>query len=453
MIITQSALPRRTFLRGVGVTVAIPFLDAMVPALSQAARAASTPSQRMGFVYIPNGANMAAWQPAGDGGALTLSPILAQLEPFKNQLIVPTGLAHRMAEANGDGNGEHSRASAVWLNGVRVKQTEGADVRAGVTVDQLAAQKLGRDTMLPSLELALENSAQIGGCENGYSCVYTNTLSWRTPTTPLPMELNPRVVFERLFGDGGTAPERLAQLREDGSILDSVTEHTARLQRGLGPGDRARVDQYLEAVREIERRTQASEAKFADETLSSSLPPRPVGIPESYDEYAKMMFDLQWLAFQADITRVFTFLMGKELSNRTYPQVGVPDPHHSTSHHQNDPVRLAKLVKINTYHVSLFAHFLQKLRATPDGDGNLLDHSIIVYGGGISDGDSHSHVDLPLVVAGGGAGQLKGGRHLKFPAYTPMANLMVSLLGKVGVPTEHFGDSTGALPLEPLAGV
>ena len=452
MIITKMGLPRRTFLRGVGATLSLPLLDAMVPALTAITKAAGKPVQRLGFIYIPNGANMFAWTPKGEGTNLELSPILSPLAPFRDQVIVPTGLAHRMAEALGDGNGAHSRASAVWLNGVHPKQSEGADIRAGTTVDQFAAQELGKDTPLPSLELALENAYRVGACENGYSCVYSNTLCWRAPTTPLPMEVNPRIVFERLFGDGGSPAERRAQIETDRSILDSVTENLARLRQRLGPGDRTRVSEYLDAVREIERRIQRAEAQTG---VDSTLPTfeRPVGIPETFDEHAKLMFDLQWLALQADITRVFTFLIGKELSNRTYPEIGVPDPHHATSHHQNEPGRLEKLIKLNTYHVTLFARFLERLRSTPDGDGNLLDHSMVLYGGGISDGDQHSHVDLPLVLVGGGAGQLRGGRHLKYPTYTPMANLLLTLLDKVGVRAETLGDSTGGLKLEPLSSV
>ena len=454
MIITKMALPRRTFLRGVGATLALPFLDAMVPAaaLSAATRAAVAPVKRLGFIYIPNGANMAKWTPAVDGTNLELSPTLSPLAPVRDHVVIPTGLAHRQAEAWGDGNGEHSRASAVWLNGIHPRRTEGADVEAGTTADQLAAQTLGRDTPLPSLELALENSFVVGNCDNGYSCVYTNTISWRTPTTPLPMEHNPRVVFERLFGEGGTVAQRQARLQEDRSILDAVRDDMNRLQAGLGSGDRTRVDQYLDAVREIERRIQQAEAQSETSVLPEVLD-RPVGVPDDFTEHARLMFELQALAFQADITRVFTFLIGREQTSQSYPQIGVSDPHHATSHHQLDVEKLEKYHKINTYHVSLFSEFLQKLSATNDGDGSLLDHSMILYGGGISDGDQHSHIDLPLILAGGGAGRLKGGRHLTYETDTPMANLLLSLLDKVGVHSEEMGDSTGHLPLEPLSDV
>ena len=356
MMITKMSLPRRTFLRGVGATLALPLLDAMVPAGTALAGTAAKPSPRLGFIYIPNGANMAAWTPPGDGGSLELSRSLQPLANVRDQVVIPTGLDHRQAEAWGDGNGEHSRASAVWLNGVHPKRTEGADVRAGTTADQIAAATLGQETPLPSLELALENSFVVGNCDNGYSCVYTNTFSWRTPTTPLPMEHNPRVVFERLFGEGGTEDQRVARLQDDRSILDAVREDMARLDRSLGTADRSRVTQYLEAVREIERRISRAEAQ-TDATLPEVLE-RPVGIPESFDEHARLMFDLQALAFQADITRVFTFLIGREQTAQSFPEIGVPDPHHAMSHHQMDVERLEKYAMINTYQVSLLAGFL-----------------------------------------------------------------------------------------------
>ncbi len=449
MMITRTSLPRRTFLRGAGAALALPLLDAMVPAATALARTAARPAKRLGFVYIPNGANMSQWTPAADG-PLELSPILSPLAPVRDHVVIPTGLAHRQAEAWGDGNGEHSRASAVWLNGVHPRRTEGADVRAGTTADQIAAASLGQDTPLPSLEISLENSYVVGNCDNGYSCVYTNTIAWRTPTTPLPMEHNPRVVFERLFGEGGTTAQRLARLQEDRSILDAVREDMARLERRLGAADRRRARQYLDAVREIERRIQRVEAQAGEGGLPERLA-RPVGIPDSFTEHARLMFDLQALAFQADVTRVFTYLIGREQTAQSYPEVGVPDAHHSVSHHQMDPGRLEQYAKINTYHVDLLSGFLQQLQATPDGDGSLLDHSLILYGGGISDGDQHSHIDLPLILAGGGAGRLKGGRHVRYPTDTPMANLLLTMLDKTGaVRPEQLGDSTGRLPLEPL---
>ncbi len=451
MIMSKTSLPRRTFLRGVGATLALPLLDAMVPAGTALAQTAAKPTPRLGFIYIPNGANMAEWTPPGDSGRLELSRCLQPLANVRDHVVIPTGLDHRQAEAWGDGNGEHSRASAVWLNGIHPRRTEGADVRAGTTADQIAAATLGQETPLPSLELALENSFVVGNCDNGYSCVYTNTFSWRTPTTPLPMEHNPRVVFERLFGEGGTEEQRVARLQDDRSILDAVREDMVRLDRSLGAADRSRVTQYLEAVREIERRISRSEAQ-SDAALPEVLE-RPVGIPESFDEHAKLMFDLQALAFQADVTRVFTFLIGREQTSQSFPEIGVPDPHHAMSHHQMDVERLEKYAMINTYQVSLLADFLEKLAATPDGDGTLLDQSMILYGGGISDGDQHSHLDLPLILAGGGAGTLKGGRHLKYEGEVPMTNLLVSVLDKAGIPVDELGDSTGRLPTETLADI
>ncbi len=449
MFISKMALPRRTFLRGVGATLALPLLDAMIPALG----AADTrkPAKRLGFIYTPNGATMSAWTPGSDGPLQTLSPTLSPLERFKDQLLVPTGLSQRQAESMGDGNGEHSRGQTVWLSGVHPKRTEGADVQAGITVDQIAAQAIGKDTPLLSLEMALEQNYLVGNCDNGYSCVYWNTISWRTPTTPLPMEVNPRVVFERLFGDGGTPEQRLGQVREDRSILDSVRESVAALQTRLGASDRVRVAEYLDSMREIERRIQIAERQSGESPVA--LPDRPVGVPEAYDDHAKLMFDLAAVAFQADITRVFTLLLGREQTNRPYPWLGVPEAHHAVSHHQNDPVRLAKAAKINTYHIDLLAQFADKLKSIRDGDGTLLDHAILMQGSGLSNSDQHSHIDLPLVVLGGGAGTVKGGRHLRFAKDTPMNNLHMSILDKVGVPVEKFGDATGRLTLEPLSGV
>ena len=444
MIIKKLSLPRRTFLRGMGATVALPLLDAMVPALSALSTTAAAPIKRLGFVYLPNGAVMQAWTPRGEGTNLELSPTLSPLAPYRDQTLVISRLAHGQAEPLGDGNGEHSRASAVWLNGVHPKQTEGADVRAGVTADQLAAAELGKQTPLPSLKLAIDLDFLVGNCENGYSCVYMNTTAWRTPTTPLPMENNPRVVFERLFGDGGTREQRLAEMRKDRSILDSVTDDLAHLERDLGTGDRQRLDQYLYAVRAVERRIQLSEAQGADATLPENLL-RPAGIPDSYEDHVELMFDLLALAYQADVTRVFTFMLGRELGGRPYPQIGVPDPHHGISHHRNDPEKLAKLATINRHHVGLFTHFLDRLETTPDGDGTLLDSSMVLYGAGLGDSNDHLHYDLPVAVVGGNASGIRGGRHLPYPKDTPLANLLISMLDKAGLPAEQFGDSTGRL--------
>jgi hypothetical protein len=449
MFVTKIAMPRRTFLRGVGAAVALPLLDAMVPALSMTAKAAAPP-RRMGFIYIPNGAAMPFWKPKGTGPDLELSPSLEPLAPFKDRVVVPTGLSQKQAEALGDGNGDHARAQTVWLSGTHPKWTEGADVRNGVTVDQLAAQALGTETPLMSLELALEQNYLVGNCDNGYSCVYMNTISWRNETTPLPMEVNPRVLFQRMFGDGGSGIQRLASIREDRSLLDWVVEDIARLQGTLGAGDRAKVNEYLDAVRELERRIQVTEAQNGASPLQ--LPNRPVGIPESYDEHAKLMFDLLALAFQTDTTRVFTFMLGREESVRTYPEIGISEAHHPLSHHGGDPVKLQKAHVLNKYHMSLFAHFLEKLQSTPEGTGTLLDHTQVLYGSGMSDANQHNHHDLPLVLVGG-AGVLTGARHLPFPAGTPMNNLLLAMLDKVGVRPERFGDATGTAQLEPLSGL
>ena len=443
MIIKKLSLPRRTFLRGAGAAVALPLLDAMVPALSAVTRTAASPVRRLGFVYIPNGAVMQQWTPTEVGSGFELSPILQPLAPYRDQLTVVSGLAHGQAEPLGDGNGEHSRASSTWLNGVHPKQTEGADVRAGITADQLAARHLGRDTPLPSLELAIDLDGLVGNCENGYSCVYLNTVAWRSPTTPLPMENNPRVVFERLFGDGGTTEQRVAEMRRDRSILDSVTDDLATLEHRIGAGDRSRLDQYLDAIRALERRIQLAEVQSADAELPALA--RPVGIPETFEGHVKLMFDLISLAYQADLTRVFTFMLGRELGGRTYPHLGVPDPHHGLSHHRSDPEKLDKLTRINTYHMGLFTHLLESLGSAPDGDGTVLDHSMVLYGGGLGDSNDHAHFDLPELVVGGGSGRLKGGRHLQYPKDTPMNNLLVSMLDKAGLPADQFGDSTGRL--------
>jgi hypothetical protein len=441
MIITKMALPRRTFLRGMGTVVALPLLDAMVPALSAAAQTAAAPVRRLGFVYIPNGAIMDQWTPAAEGKAFDLSPILKPLEAHRDRLTVVSNLDSRPAEAiEGEGSGDHARASAVWLSGVHPKRTEGADVRGGKTIDQMAADVLGRDTQLRSLEIAAEDFTAVGGCDIGYACSYVNTLSWRTPTTPLPMQTDPRVVFERLFGEGLGAEQRRRQLTQDQSILDAIVGQVGQLQKRLGAADTARVDEYLDSVREVERRVQKMEKRVGEHI---DLPSMPVGVPDLYDDHVKLMYDLLALAFQADVTRVSTFMLAREASTRTYNHIGVPDPHHAISHHGNAPDKIEKHTKINTYHVSLFAHFLDRLRATPDGDGTLLDHSLIMYGGCISNGNLHTHGPLPTLLAGGACGQLTGGRHLRTAADTPMTNMLVSILEKVGVQADRIGDSTG----------
>jgi len=445
-LITRKHLPRRTFLRGLGVTLSLPLLDSMIPAQTPLAKTAAKPQIRLGLCFIPHGAVIPNWTPIGDGADFEMSRTLMPLEPFRNQLVVISNLAHRNAApaGPGDNGGDHTRSPAVYLNGVHPKRTDGADIRAGTTIDQIAAQKIGQDTPLPSLELAIEDfSGLVGSCDVGFSCSYMNTISWRTPTTPLPMEINPRVVFDRLFGDGATAEERLERIQQERSILDAVTSDVRHLEGGLGPTDRNRVAEYLDTVREIERRIQLTEKQNGNSTLA--VPATPSGIPDDHQAHTKLMFDLMALAFQADITRISTFMMAREVSYRTFPMLGISEGFHPASHHQNNPERLDNLTKINTYHVSLLAHFLEKLRSTPDGDGNLLDHSLVLYGSGMSNSNVHNHSPLPVLVAGGAAGKMKGGRHLKYPENTPMANLLLTILDKAGVPQESVGDSTGLL--------
>jgi hypothetical protein len=455
MLIMKKALPRRTFLRGMGAAVGLPLLDAMVPALSAMAQTAARPTRRLGFVYMPNGvaknSSIDYWTPAAVGRDFEFSRILTPLAPFRERMVVVSGLDHNQAEAGDDGaSGDHTRGTSSWLTGVYPKRTEGADVRNGISADQIAASVLGKDTVLPSLELAIDLNFLAGQCENSYSCAYLNTLAWTSPTTPLPTENNPRIVFERLFGDGGTAERRTAQARRNQSILDSVLADLNRLQQRLGAGDRTKVGDYLDAVREVERRIQGVEKRAGAELPTLE---RPKGIPERFDEHVKLMYELQWLAFRADITRVVTFMLGRELNFRTYPEIDVTEGHHGLSHHGDRPEQIDKYAKVGTYQAELFAWFLQKLAATPEGDGSLLDHSLFLYGAGLSNPNTHAHTDLPLLVVGGGAGRLEGGRHLAFPGQTPMTNLLLNLLDKAGVPADTLGDSTGRLPIELLSGV
>ena len=464
MMITKMALPRRTFLRGIGATLALPLLDAMVPAMSAMSQTAARPVHRLGFLYLPNGVAMNHtgvnyWKPAGEGASFEFSPILAPLAAHRDQMVVVSGLSHGQAESLGDGNGDHTRSTATWLNGVHPNFTQGADVRAGVTADQLAAAEFGKETPLPSLELSVDLNFLVGNCDNGYSCTYLNTLSWRTATTPLPTENNPRAVFERLFGDGGTPAQRVAQVRKDRSILDAVDEDMRRLFRRVGSSDRARADEYFDAVREVERRLQKAEEAPVEIDAESGLERPPMGIPDNFGEHVKLMFDLQWLAYQADITRVFTFMYGREVGSRSYPEIGLPGGHHAMSHHGDKPDNLGRYAKLNTYQAELFRYFVDKLAATPDGDGSLLDHCLLLYGGGMSNPQIHSHNDIPLVLVGGASGNLKGGRHLASPLeiQTPVTNLLVSMLDKSGVHIDRLGDSTGRVdlgkPPEPLSGV
>jgi Protein of unknown function (DUF1552) len=445
MFITHKHLPRRTFMRGVGATLALPLLDAMVPALRAIGQTAAAPVRRLGFVYIPMGMNAAEWTPKADGLIAELSPTLAPLTPFLNHVTVVTNLELRNAYTTGN----HASANCAFLSCAKAKRTEGSDYQLGTTVDQIAAQHIGSSTAIPSLELGTDLIAQVGNCDNGYACAYQNNLSWSSPTTPLPTEADPRVVFERLFGDGGKPERRLAELHKSGSILDWMTADMARLQRELGSGDRATLGQYLDSVREVERRIQKAEQQ-SDQRVLPDLD-RPATVPAVWEDHVKLMFDLQVLALQADITRVVTFQLARETSTRTYPHIGVPEPHHPVSHHTNDPEKLAKLAKINQHHVSLFAYLVEKLQTTPDGDGSLLDHSIYMLGSGMGNPDVHNHTNLPIVLAGGRSSRSAGARHIRYAEAAPLANLHLSLLDKVGVHLETFVDSNGKIAnLEPL---
>jgi hypothetical protein len=447
MIITKKALPRRTFLRGMmGATIALPLLDAMIPAATALAKTPAKPVRRLGFVFMPMGCDQTRWTPPGGEKLDQLSPILSSIEPVKEHVTVITNLELQNAYP-----GSHATSNSAFLSAAKAKLTESTDYYLGTTVDQIAAQRIGQETQLPSLELAMDLLQVVGQCDNGYACVYQNNLSWSSPTTPLPAEAHPRIVFESLFGEGGSIAERRAALRKKASLLDSFNDDIARLQRKLGPGDRARISHYLETVREVERRIQKAEAKTADNPLPDL--DRPVGVPAAYADHARLMFDLQVLALQGDVTRVITFQLARETSNRTYPEIGVPDPHHPLSHHGNDPEKIARMAKINQFHVSLFAEYLAKLKATSEGNGTLLDHSLILYGSGIGNPNIHDHTNLPILVAGGTAIGMKGGRHIKYAKPTPLANLHLTLLDKVGVHLESFADSNGKVDelFEPLS--
>jgi hypothetical protein len=439
MFVTRRSIPRRTFLRGVGAGVALPLVDAMVPALTQAAQTAASPRLRVGFVYIPHGVIMRQWTPAAAGADFEFTPILKPLEPFRQSLVVVSNLTRAEVSSN------HAVSAACWLTGTPPKRTDGPDFRAGVSIDQVIATQIGQDTTFPSLEVATEDfSGLVGACDPGYSCAYMNTLNWQTPTTPLPMEVNPRVVFERLFGGGGTAEQRLARMRTDRSLLDFVADDLSHLQRELGRGDGRKLDDYLTNVREIERRIQRAEQTARTQ---ADVPAAPVGVPESYVEHVALLFDLLALALQTDQTRVFTFMMAREVSQRTYPEIGVTEPHHSISHHGNRPAAIEGHAKLNAYHLSMVAKFLEKLRTMPDGDGSLLDHSLIMYGSGMSDGNGHTGSPLPHVLIGGASGRMKGNRHVVMPENTPMANLLLAVAQKSGVEQDRFGVSSGIVDL------
>jgi hypothetical protein len=445
MIVTRKALSRRTMLRGMGTSLALPLLDAMVPAMTALAATPANPVRRLGFVYMPMGSTIAQWTPPGEGQLTELSPTLQSLAPVKDDVTVLTNMEIRNAYP-----GTHATSNAGFLSTAKAKWTESTDYYLGTTVDQIAAQQLGRETRLASLELAMDLLTTVGQCDNGYACVYQNNLSWSSPTSPLPAEAHPRVAFERLFGEGGTAAERRAELKKTASLLDWVSEDIARLQKKLGPGDRSKVSQYLDTIREVERRIQKAESETADNKLPDL--DRPLGVPASYSDHAKLMFDLQVLALQGDVTRVITFQLAREASTRTYPEIGVPEAHHPLTHHRGNAAMMAKVAKINAFHVSLFSYFLQKLKATPDGNGSLLDHSVYLYGSGMGNPDVHDHVNLPILVAGGGAGKLKGGRHIRYAKSAPLSNLHLTLLDKVGVRLDRFSDSSGKIAelLEPL---
>jgi hypothetical protein len=436
--ITKKHLSRRTLLRGLGVSVSLPLLDSMLPAQTPLARAAAAPKTRLSCIYVPHGATMDKWTPAAEGSGFQFTESLMPLEKLRDRVSVVSNLAHPAAAGvNSDAGADHARSAAVFLSGAH---PERESVHVGPTVDQIAAQKIGQDTPLPSLELSIEDVAL--SCGSGYACAYMNTISWKTATTPLPMENNPQVVFEKLFGDGSDSAERLARKQESRSLLDSVMEQVASLQKELPASDRTRLTEYLEDIREIERRIQKAEkATPAD----LKLPDAPVGVPESFDEHFKIMYDLQALAFRADITRVATLMYARDTSGAVYPQSGVRDGFHVASHHSNNREKMDTFALINRYHVQMLAYFLEKLRTTPDGDGTLLDHALVLYGSSMSNGNQHDHDPLPVILAGGASGLLKGGRHLKFTPHTPMSNLLLSMLDKLGVQQERLGDSTARL--------
>src|SRR5579871_4352595 len=439
MFVTKKAISRRTILRGVGTAVALPLLDAMIPSFAPAA--ATAPVRRFGVVYHPNGLIYDKWLPTGEGLKYELSPTLKALEPFKDQLNVITGLFSDQAEPLGDGGGDHSRACGSYLTGVHVKKSDSI-VENAISMDQIAAKAFERDTQLSSLQMTADENSLLGSCDLGYSCAYSSTLSWLTPTLPLMAENNPRVLFERMFGarDSTDARVRAARLEQDRSLLDSINDRVNQLQRKLGTDDNRKMNDYLAALRDVERRIQK-----AEEQSSKELPDvaQPAGIPDNFDAHVRLLYDLQLLAYQADLTRVITFMYGREQTGRPYPQIGVPEPHHPLTHHQGMPDKMEKCCKIQRYHIKLFTDYLEKLRNTPDGDGSLLDHVILLFGSGISNSDRHTHGPLPTFLAGGGAGTLKGGRHLVYPEHTPLTNLQLTLLNKLGVPAEKLGDSNG----------
>ena len=443
MMITRKTMGRRTVLRGMGTTMALPFLDAMLPSAARAAEEALASRKRLQVIYTPNGMMMQNWTPTSTAANFELSPILKPLEPYRSKLTVFTGLSHVQAEALGDGAGDHGRCCGGYLTGTHVKKTEGADITAGVSMDQVVAKQFGDKTQIPSLEVGLEPPSLVGSCDSGYSCAYTNTLSWSSPGTPLPVTINPREVFERLFGDGDSldAKSRLAQLRRQASILDFVAQDTKRLSHSMGANDKKKLDEYLTSVRDIEKRIQKAEQGGAETTKLPAYA-RPSGVPDSFEDYAHMMIDLQVLAMQSDMTRVATFMIGREVSGRSYPEIGVPDAHHPLSHHGNDAEKIAKLTKINTLHMEQVAYYLKRMSETKEGDRSLLDNTLVLAGASLADSNKHDHRSLPVIVAGG---LMKGNRHVEVAKDTPMTNLMLSMMDTLGVEVHSIGDSTGRL--------
>jgi hypothetical protein len=446
MFITKKHISRRAVLRGAGITLALPFLDSMAPAQTPLRKSASAPATRFTGIFVPHGMAPGYWVPATEGTGFEFPLILQPLEPFRERVNILSGLWSKSAEAPPGATGSDHWVAAAYLCAHQPKKTAGSDIYDGTTVDQVIAQKMGQETLLPSIQLGIEDpTGNSSNCGEGYSCAYSNSISWQSPTSPLPMEINPQVVFERLFGDGGTTEERVARRQQDRSVLDLVTRSLARFRLDIGPSDRNRLDEYLEGVREIERRLQIA----AKASVAAPVAEVPVGVPESFDEHVKLQFDIQALAFQGDMTRVSTLMYARDLSARVYPASGTNASFHGASHHAEDPRKIADYAKLNRYHVQCLAYYLQKLQSIQDGDGTLLDHSVVLYGTNMGDSNQHLHVDVPHIVAGGASGQLKGGRHLAYPSRTiPTGNLLLSLMGLCGVHQESFGDSTG-----PLAGL
>ncbi len=457
MLITKKHLSRRTVLRGMGVSLALPLLDSMVPAQTPIRKTAAAPLSRLACIEMVHGAAGSSadgivkhyWSPVKEGPDFEFTPTLSSLEPFRDYLTIisDTDLNNARALALPEEGADHTRSSSVFLTASHPRQTEGSDIYCGTSVDQIYAQAHGQDTPLPSIQLAIEDVGSLNGaCGYGYSCVYANTISWASPTQPLPMEIDPRVAFERLFGDGGTAQERLARRQADRSVLDAITQEVARLKKGLDPSDTKRLSDYLDDVREIERRIQKIE-KYNASGEARALPQAPIGVPDSFEEHVKLMFDLQVLAFMANVTRVSTFKMGRDVSSRVFPDSGVKTPFHALSHHGENPEKVAEFAKLNRYHVGMVPYFLNKLKNTPDGDGNLLDHSVVLYGSPMGDSNVHEHKRVPLFLAGHANGKLRGNLHLRCPQGTPMANVLVTLMHRLGVNDEKIGDSTGEVAI------